>query len=283
MLPWYADQTFQRLKNLGLIFTPVMSKTILVTGATSGFGKAIATLFAQNGYDVCITGRRKERLDELKADLENKFGIRVVALQFDIRHRNEVETAVAELKKQVDKIDILVNNAGLAAGLSSIEEGDVDDWEMMIDTNVKGLLYITRQIAPMMKAQGSGHIINIGSTAGKLVYKNGNVYCATKFAVDALTQALRIDLLPYGIKVTAINPGMAETEFSLVRFKGDTERAGNIYKDTQPLTANDIADVVYYCATLPPHVCINDLTLTCLNQANGIYSIKESEKEGTKK
>ena len=166
-----------------------MNKTVLVTGATSGFGKAIAFLFAKNGYNVCITGRRKERLDTLKSELEHQFKISVTTLQFDIRYREEVENAIAELKRQVPVIDILVNNAGLAAGLSSIEEGDVDDWEAMIDTNVKGLLYITRQIAPMMKANKSGHIINIGSTAGKLIYKNGNVYCATKFAVDALTQS----------------------------------------------------------------------------------------------
>ena len=260
-----------------------MNKTVLVTGATSGFGKAIAFLFAKNGYNVCITGRRKERLDTLKSELEHQFKISVTTLQFDIRYREEVENAIAELKRQVPVIDILVNNAGLAAGLSSIEEGDVDDWEAMIDTNVKGLLYITRQIAPMMKANKSGHIINIGSTAGKLIYKNGNVYCATKFAVDALTQSMRIDLLPYGIKVTAINPGMAETEFSLVRFKGDEERAKGIYSDTQPLSADDIASIVYYCATLPAHVCINDLTVTCLNQANGIYSIKNSEKAALNK
>ncbi|MCD6062210.1 MAG: short-chain dehydrogenase/reductase [Flavipsychrobacter sp.] len=260
-----------------------MSKTILVTGATSGFGRSIATLFAQNGYNVCITGRRKERLDQLKTLLENEYGVHVTTLQFDIRQRSEVEQAVAQLNQQAVQIDILVNNAGLAAGLSSIEEGDVDDWETMIDTNIKGLLYITRQIAPMMKEQGSGHIINIGSTAGKLVYKNGNVYCATKFAVDALTQSMRIDLLPYGIKVTAINPGMAETEFSLVRFRGDEQRAKNIYNDVQPLTADDIAGVVFYCATLPAHVCVNDLTLTCLNQANGIYTVKDSEKAAIQK
>lgn len=260
-----------------------MSKTILVTGATSGFGKAIATLFARQGYNICITGRRKERLEQLKTELENNFNVAVTTLQFDIRIRQEVEEAISLLQEKIDRIDILVNNAGLAAGLSSIEDGDVDDWETMIDTNVKGLLYITRQVAPMMKAQGSGHIINIGSTAGKLVYKNGNVYCATKFAVDALTQSMRIDLLPYGIKVTAINPGMAETEFSLVRFKGDEQRAKNIYNDLHPLTADDIAGVVYYCATLPQHVCINDLTLTCLNQANGIYTVKDSEKAAIQK
>ncbi|RYD56489.1 MAG: SDR family NAD(P)-dependent oxidoreductase [Sphingobacteriales bacterium] len=255
-----------------------MSRTILVTGATSGFGKAIAYLFAQNGYNIIITGRRQERLDAIKADLQQQFKTQVITLCFDIRNRQQVETAIADLKQQASRIDILVNNAGLAAGMSSIEEGSVDDWEAMIDTNIKGLLYITRQVAPLMKAQGSGHIINIGSTAGKTAYKNGNVYCATKFAVDALTQSMRIDLLPYSIKVTAINPGMAETEFSLVRFKGDEARAKGIYEGLQPLSAEDIANVVYYCATLPPHVCINDLTLTCLNQANAIYSMKDADK-----
>jgi len=255
-----------------------MNKTILVTGATSGFGKAIAEIFAKNGYTVCITGRRKERLDELQKELEAKYKAPVISLQFDVRNKEQVKAAIDDLKTNVDRIDILVNNAGLAAGMSTIDEGDTDDWDQMIDTNVKGLLYVTRQVAPLMKKQAAGHIINIGSTASKTVYKNGNVYCATKFAVDALSQAMRIDLLPYGIKVTAIHPGMAETEFSLVRFKGDEERAKNVYKDLNPLRAEDIADVAYYCATLPPHICINDLVLTCLTQANSFYSIKEADR-----
>lgn len=255
-----------------------MAKTILITGATSGFGKAIAERFAQGGYTVCVTGRRQQRLDELKEELEKQYGVRVITLAFDLRNRQQVETAIISLKQQVDRIDILVNNAGLASGLATIDEGNIDDWELMIDTNLKGLLYMTRQIAPMMKAQASGHIINIGSTAGKVVYKNGNVYCATKFAVDALSQAMRIDLLPYGIKVTEINPGMAETEFSLVRFKGDEERAKNTYAGINALQARDIADIAWYCATLPPHVCINDLTVTCLTQATSVYAIKEAER-----
>lgn len=254
-----------------------MNKTILVTGATSGFGKAIATIFAKNGYDVCVTGRRDDRLAALKQELESAYGINVTTLKFDVRNREEVTEAISRFKEQLSTIDILVNNAGLAAGLSTIDEGDIDDWDVMIDTNIKGLLYVTRQVVSMMKQKG-GHIINIGSTAGKLVYKNGNVYCATKFAVDALSQSMRIDLLPYGIKVTAINPGMAETEFALVRFKGDAERAKNVYTGLTPLNAQDIADTVYYCASLPPHVCINDLTITCTNQANGIYSIKDAER-----
>lgn len=257
--------------------TRIMNKTVLVTGATSGFGKAIAQIFAGNGYNVCITGRRAERLSELKRDLEKEHGIKVTVLEFDVRNRKATEAAIEKLKEQIQTIDILVNNAGLAAGLSSIDEGNVDDWDVMIDTNVKGLLYVTRQVVPMIKANGGGHIINIGSTAGKVVYKNGNVYCATKYAVDALTQAMRIDLLQYGIKVTAINPGMAETEFALVRFKGDAEKAKNVYQGVHPLRAEDIANVVYYCASLPPHMCINDLTLTCLTQANGIFSIKDAD------
>ena len=255
-----------------------MRKTILVTGATSGFGKAIAERFAQNGYTVCITGRRKERLDEMKAELESKFDCKVITLQFDIRNRQEVADAIEILKTKTDRIDILVNNAGLASGLGSIDNGDIDDWEVMIDTNIKGLLYVTRMVAPIMTQQASGHIFNIGSTAAKTVYKNGNVYCATKFAVDALNQAMRIDLLNYGIKVTGIHPGMAETEFSLVRFKGDEDRAKGVYADINPLRAEDIADIVWYCATLPAHVCINDLTVTCLNQATSYYTIKEADR-----
>lgn len=254
-----------------------MNKTVLVTGATSGFGKAIAQQFAKSGYDVAITGRRKERLEAFSAELE-KNGVNVYTLCFDVRDKEAVDNTIGELKQKVSRIDILVNNAGLASGLGTIDEGDTEDWDKMIDTNVKGLLYVTKAVVPMMKTQKQGHIINIGSTAGKLVYKNGNVYCATKYAVDALTQAMRIDLLPYGIKVTAINPGMAETEFSIVRFHGDEEKAAKVYDDIMPLQAEDIADVVYYCATLPPHVCINDLTLTCTNQANGIYTIRDSEK-----
>ncbi|OSZ78309.1 NAD(P)-dependent oxidoreductase [Chitinophagaceae bacterium IBVUCB1] len=254
-----------------------MNKTVLVTGATSGFGKAIATVFAQNGYDVCITGRRAERLRSLKMELESAYKVSITTSCFDIRNRKEVEDAVAVLKQSHSTIDILVNNAGLAAGLSTIDEGDVDDWDAMIDTNVKGLLYVTRQVLPMMKEKG-GHIFNIGSTAAKLVYKNGNVYCATKFAVDALNQAMRIDLLPYGIKVTGIHPGMAETEFSIVRFKGDEQRAASVYRGFEPLHAEDIANTVYYCATLPAHVCINDLTITCTNQANSAHTIKDAER-----
>lgn len=254
-----------------------MSGNIMITGATSGFGRAIAEKFAENGYNIIATGRREDRLEALKATLEENYGIKVITSAFDVRNRTEVTEAVNELKSKVNSIDILVNNAGLASGMSTIDEGDMDDWDVMIDTNLKGLLYVTRQVMPLIKSSKSGHIINIGSTAGKTVYKNGNVYCATKFAVDALNQSMRIDLLPYGIKVTAINPGMAETEFSLVRFKGDAERAAAVYNDLQPLKAEDIANVAFYCATLPPHVCINDITMTCTNQANSMFTLRNSE------
>lgn len=256
-----------------------MKKTILITGATSGFGKAIAHRFAANGYHLIITGRREERLQQIKQELEAKNNVTVTTLCFDVRDKDAVNNAFQSLKQQDATIDILVNNAGLASGLAPIDEGNTDDWDVMIDTNVKGLLYVTRMALPYIKKSAAPHIINIGSTAGKLAYRNGNVYCATKFAVDALNQSMRIDLLPYGIKVTAINPGMAETEFSLVRFKGDVERAKKVYEGIEPLRPEDIADVAYYCATLPKHVCINDVTMTCTNQANGIFSIKGADKK----
>lgn len=252
-----------------------MNKTVLITGATSGFGRAIAYKFAQNGYDLVITGRRDERLNDIKTELERQYAVKVTPLVFDVRDRIQTQNALGNLKDQLQVVDILVNNAGLAAGLAPIDEGNVDDWDTMIDTNVKGLLYVTKQVLPFIKNSKAGHIINISSTAAKTVYKNGNVYCASKFAVEALTQSMRIDLLQYGIKVTSVDPGMAETEFSLVRFKGDKERADNVYKDFKPLSAEDVADVVYYTATLPPHVCINDVVITCLNQANSFYNVKD--------
>lgn len=244
-----------------------MEKTIMVTGATAGFGRAIAGKFAENGYRVIITGRRKERLLELEKKLTGT-GAEVLSLNFDVRDLAEVKTAIENLPPEWKKIDVLVNNAGLAVGLSHIDDGDTEDWDRMIDTNVKGLLYITRTVTPLMVAQGSGHIFNISSIAGKEVYENGNVYCASKHAVDALSKAMRIDLLKHGIKVTNIAPGMAETEFSIVRFKGDREKADAVYKGVKALTAEDIAEVIYFCATLPEHVCINDLTITPSQQAS---------------
>jgi NADP-dependent 3-hydroxy acid dehydrogenase YdfG len=245
--------------------------TIFITGATSGIGLAIAKRFAAGGYDLILTGRRHERLDSIQKELSDAHSIRVQTLCFDVRDKKAVKTAIDSLAD--GSIDILVNNAGLAAGLSTLDQGDTDDWDQMIDTNLKGLLYVTRALLPRLRQQAQGHIINIGSTAGKMVYKNGNVYCATKFAVDALNQAMRIELLPFGIKVTAINPGAAETEFSLVRFKGDEARAKAVYEGFRPLRPEDIADVAWYCTQLPPHVCINDLTMTCITQANAVYNL----------
>jgi 3-hydroxy acid dehydrogenase / malonic semialdehyde reductase len=251
-----------------------MQQTILITGATSGFGEAIATLFANHNYNLIITGRRAERLENLKKALQEKNSdIEIQTLCFDVRDRQATVEAIASIK--FAQIDVLVNNAGLAAGMGTIDEGDYENWDAMLDTNVRGLLNVTKEVLPFLKAQGSGHIVNIGSTAGKTVYPKGNVYCATKHAVDALSQAMRIDLLPFGIKVTSINPGAAETEFSIVRFKGDIDKAKAVYEGFTPLYAQDIADTVYYVCNLPKHVCINDLTITCLTQANSHYSIKK--------
>lgn len=246
----------------------------MVTGATSGFGKAIAEKFAANGWNCIITGRRKERLDELAAALAKAHGIHVLPLAFDVQDKEQVFAAVQSLPAGWQNIDLLVNNAGLAAGRDSFDTALIDDWEQMIDTNVKGLLYMSKAVIPLFIAHGNGHIINIGSTAGKEVYTNGNVYCATKHAVDAISKAQRIDLLPHKIKVTAIHPGAAETEFSVVRFKGDESKAKAVYDGFEPLHAEDIADTVYYCSTLPPHVCINDVVITCTAQANSFYTYK---------
>ncbi len=250
-----------------------MPKTILITGATSGFGEATARRFAAEGHRVIITGRRKERLDALQRELEGLYGSmdthdRVHCLHFDVRDQVDVEKAITSLPPEWNTIDVLVNNAGLAAGLDPIQDGKLDDWEKMLDTNVKGLLYVTRAVIPGMIARKAGHIINIGSTAGKEVYPKGNVYCASKHAVDALTKGFRQDLLPYGIKVTQVAPGMAETEFSVVRFEGDEARAKQVYHGLQPLRPEDIAELVFYVTTLPAHVCVNDLVVTPTAQAN---------------
>lgn len=246
-------------------------KKILITGATAGFGEATALLFAKNNYDVIITGRRKERLDKLSEKIENDFGVQVLSLCFDVQDSSQVEQAIKSLPKEWKNIDVLINNAGLASGLESIQDGNIEDWDKMINTNVKGLLYVTKQVAPLMVERKKGHIINIGSTAGKEVYQNGGVYCASKHAVDAISKGLRIDLLPHGIKVTQICPGAAETEFSEVRFHGDKQRAKEVYKGYQPMSAQDIASLVFYSTTLPSHLCINDLVVTSLAQANSFY------------
>ncbi len=245
-----------------------MSKTILITGATSGIGKACAYQFGANENNLILVGRRNDRLQELKKDLEEKFSIRVLTLSFDVRERAQVEDAISGLTEEWKNIDVLINNAGLAVGLNKIQDGEIDDWERMIDTNVKGLLYVTRAISPNMVSRKLGHIINIGSIAGKETYPFGNVYCATKHAVDSLSKAMRIDMVEFGIKVTQIAPGAVETEFSNVRFKGDDAKADGVYVGFEPLRPEDIADAAYYCANLPKHVNINDMLIMPTAQAS---------------
>jgi 3-hydroxy acid dehydrogenase/malonic semialdehyde reductase len=252
-----------------------MRKTVLITGATSGIGEATAIKFAEATYRLIITGRRKDRLNDLTEHLVQEYGIDVLPLCFDVRDNRQVEKFLGNLPEEWQKVDILVNNAGLAAGLGHIDEGDRDDWDRMIDTNVKGLLYVTRTIVPGMVSRQSGHIINISSIAGKEVYENGGVYCASKHAVDALSKCMRIDLLKHGIKVTNIAPGMVETEFSLVRFRGDKDKASAVYNGIQPLKGEDVAEVIFYCASLPAHVCINDLVITPTAQAGVNHSVRK--------
>jgi 3-hydroxy acid dehydrogenase / malonic semialdehyde reductase len=250
-----------------------MNRTILITGATSGFGAACARKFAASGDQLIITGRRKERLEALKQELEEK--VQVLPLVFDVQDKDAVFTAIAGLPEAWRKIDVLINNAGLALGRDYFDEADLQDWETMIDTNVKGLLYVTKAVLPLLIPTGHGHIINLGSVAAKDIYEKGNVYCGTKAAVDAISHAMRIDLLRHGIKVTAIHPGAADTEFSQVRFKGDAATASKIYQGFTPLSAEDVADTIHYCASLPAHVCLNDIVITCTAQADGIYFYKK--------
>lgn len=244
---------------------------VLITGATSGFGKAIAYKFAAHGSDLILCGRRKERLDELERSIKDTCSVRVFTCSFDVRDSDAVHRELQGLPHDWKKIDVLVNNAGLAAGLQPIHEGHTDDWETMIDTNLKGLLYVSREVIPGMTERRRGHIINIGSTAAKDAYPRGNVYCATKAAVDMLSKNMRIDLLPFNIRVTCIHPGAAETEFSLVRFKGDQEAAGAVYRGFEPLKADDVADVVWFAASRPAHVCLNDIVMTPAAQANSLF------------
>jgi NADP-dependent 3-hydroxy acid dehydrogenase YdfG len=248
-----------------------MKKIVFITGATAGFGEACAIKFAQNNYNLILNGRRTDRLDELKGKLEKEYNTSVYLLPFDVRNEQDVFGSINSLPEEWKKIDVLINNAGLALGRDYFHEASLEDWNTMVDTNVKGLLYVSKAVSPMMAERKSGHIINLGSVAAKDIYEKGNVYCATKAAVDAITLGMRIDLLQWNIKVTAIHPGAAETEFSIVRFKGDKETAGKVYEDFQPLTAEDVAEVIYYTTTLPQHVCINDLVLTATQQANAIY------------
>jgi len=246
-----------------------------ITGATAGIGKASAEIFAKNGYDLVITGRRKERLQILAKELITAYNNNVHTLCFDVRKADEVKANIVSLPAEFKNIDVLINNAGLSSGLSTLQEGTTADWDVMIDTNVKGLLYITRQIAELMIARKKGHIINMGSIAGKEVYPNGNVYCATKFAVDALTKAMRIEMLPHNIKVSSVNPGMVETEFSIVRFHGDEDRAKKVYEGIQPLVAQDIAETIYWIASRPPHVNINEVVIMPTAQANTTTLIRK--------
>jgi 3-hydroxy acid dehydrogenase/malonic semialdehyde reductase len=242
------------------------NKTALITGDTSGIGRATARLFAKNGVRLIICGRRQDRLDALALELQKHT--EVLILNFDVRNKVRVFEMIASLSEAFSKIDILINNAGNAHGLDTFQDGSLDDWDAMIDINVKGLLYVSKAVIPKMIARKSGHIINIGSTAGKEVYPKGNVYCASKHAVDAINQGMRLDLNGMGIKVGAINPGLVETEFSEVRFKNDNERAKKVYQGFTPLKPEDIADIIWFAVTRPPHVNIADLTVMCLDQAS---------------
>jgi NADP-dependent 3-hydroxy acid dehydrogenase YdfG len=245
-----------------------MKKIALITGATSGIGKATAQILASNGYDLIITGRREELLNELSSSIRTDTKAEVLSLCFDVRDSNQVEKNIDSLNGKWENIDLLINNAGLAVGLEPVHSGVVDDWDRMIDTNVKGLLYISRKVSAKMVEKGTGHIINLSSIAGHEVYPNGAAYCASKHAVQAITKAMRIELLPFGIKVSSISPGMVDTEFSLVRFKGDKERADNFYNGLTPLYAPDIAETILFMATRPSHVNIDEILIMPTDQAS---------------
>ena len=252
-----------------------MDKIALITGATAGIGEETAMQLAGEGYHVIITGRRKERLKKLAEQIKSSCNVEVLTLTFDIRSRAEVDEAIDNLPEEWQNIELLINNAGLAAGLKHLQEGDINDWEQMIDTNVKGLLYISRKIMPGMVARESGHIINVSSIAGKEVYEKGNVYCATKHAVEAITKGMRLDMLKHGIRVSSVSPGLVETEFSMVRFKGDEERAASVYDGLEALRAEDIAETIVWIASRPPHVNINDVLITPKTQENSTKSVRK--------
>ena len=254
-----------------------MQNTILITGATAGFGEACALKFAADGEKIIITGRRQERLDSLAKKIQETYNTPVLTLCFDVQNRQAVLDTINHLPREWQTIDVLVNNAGLALGRDNFDVASLDDWDTMIDTNLKGLAYMSHTVVQNMIKNGSGHIINISSISGKEVYAQGNMYCATKHAVTALSESMRIDLLKYNIKVTAIHPGAANTEFSNVRFKGNQQTADAVYAGIEPLVANDIANVVHYVTTLPAHVCINDLIVTCTQQANSFYTYRKAE------
>jgi NADP-dependent 3-hydroxy acid dehydrogenase YdfG len=253
----------------------MLNSIAMITGATSGIGEACALKFAENGCAIIITGRRQERLDAMKSRLEGEFNVPVLSLCFDVRDRKAVADAWASVPAEWQQVRYLVNNAGLALGREPLQEGDIDDWDAMIDTNVKGLLYMTKAVVPHMIAAKSGHVINIGSVAGREVYPGGNVYCASKFAVEGLSRALRIDLAPHKVKVSTVSPGLVETEFSVVRFKGDQDKADAVYAGIDPLTGQDIADMVWYIASQPAHICINDINVTCTAQASSTMVIRD--------
>ncbi|GAB4296592.1 MAG: SDR family NAD(P)-dependent oxidoreductase [Ignavibacteriaceae bacterium] len=253
------------------------NKTVFITGASSGIGKASAVGFAKAGANLILCARRSERLQQLASSLIERFNTRSHVLTLDIRNYEEIKKKISSLPQEWKKIDILLNNAGLARGFSVIYESDVKNWEEMIDTNIKGLLYVTREILPGMIERGSGHVINIGSTAGHEVYKYGNVYAATKFAVKALTQSIRLDVLDKGIRVSSVDPGMVETEFSLVRFNGDAEKARQVYEGLIPLTPEDVARAVLFCASQPQNVNINEVILTPLAQASSTQVVRKSK------
>jgi NADP-dependent 3-hydroxy acid dehydrogenase YdfG len=247
-----------------------MNKIAFISGATSGIGKACAEKLAENSYHLIIAGRRKDRLEELKNELEKKYSIKILALCFDVQNKESVFNTLKAIPTEWQNINILINNAGLSLGRDSFIDSDIIDWEIMLQTNVNGLLYVTKALLPFINKE-YGHIINIGSVAGKEVYENGNVYCASKFAVDAISKSMRVDLLKEGIKVTCIHPGAVETEFSLIRYKGDQSKADAVYKGFQPLSGKDVADAIYYVASLPKHVCINELIITPTQQASTYY------------
>lgn len=251
-----------------------MNKIVFITGATSGFGEACAYKFAQNNYDLILNGRRVERLEKLKNSIEANYKVACYLLPFDVQDQQAVFTAINGLPDQWKQIDVLVNNAGLALGKDLFPNAEISDWNTMIDTNIKGLLYVSKAVVPFMIERKKGHIINLGSTAGKEAYEGGNTYCATKAAVDSISRGMRIDLVHDHIKVTAIHPGAAETEFSIVRFKGAEEKAKKMYEGYQPLKAEDVADIIFFTASLPRHVCINDLVVTCTQQANSFLTDK---------
>lgn len=254
-----------------------MNKIAMITGATSGIGEATAKIFAKNGYDLIITGRREGRLKSIKEKYEDKYAVKIIALCFDVRKKTQVKNAIKSLGSKRKEIDILINNAGLAKGLDPIHDGDLSHWEQMIDTNIKGLLYVTRQLSPYMVKRKQGHIINVGSTAGHDTYPNGNVYAATKFAVGALTKSMAIDLLPHGIKVGQVSPGHVETEFANVRFDGDDKKAA-IYDDFTPLRAKDVASSIYFMASQPSHVNIQEILIMSKQQAGSNFVNRSGRK-----